>query len=180
MLTKRSELRNGEVLLIREAQKKDAAQVLEYVNRIAGETNFLTFGLGEFNFSLEQEEQFIESHLNSDNKLFMIAEIDQEFVGSLGFTGGDRPRIRRTGEFGCSVLKEYWRLGISSILLESLIQWAKSAGIIKKLNLRVRPDNDRAIGLYERFGFVREGLITREYFVNGRFYDNVFMGLQID
>jgi RimJ/RimL family protein N-acetyltransferase len=180
MLTKKHKLNNGKVLIIREAQKKDAVSILEYVERIASETNFLTFGPGEFNLSLEQEEQLIESHLNTDNKLLIIAEINQELVGCLNFTGGNRPRIQHTGELGRSVLKEYWGLGIGSALVQTVIQWAKSTGIINKINLRVRPDNDRAIRLYERFGFVREGLITREYSVNERFYHNVVMGVQID
>ena len=180
MEPKSIKLRNDATLTIREAKKKDAAYILEYVNRIAGETDFFTFGPGEFDLSLEQEEQFIEKHLNSENKLFVIAQIDQELVGNLGFTGGDRPRLRHAGEFGCGVLKEYWGLGIGSGLVEILIDWARSSGIIRKINLKVRLDNERAIKLYERFGFVREGLISRESFFDGQFYDHIIMGLQID
>ena len=39
MVSKTIELKTGEVLVIREAQKKDAAGVLEYVNKIAGAEN---------------------------------------------------------------------------------------------------------------------------------------------
>ncbi len=70
MIRKDLNLNNGQVVTIREGEKEDAGRVLEYVNRIAGETDHLTFGPGEFKFSLEQEEKFIESHLNSDNKTF--------------------------------------------------------------------------------------------------------------
>lgn len=180
MVSKKIELKNGEALVIREAQKKDAGRILEYVNKIAGETDFLRFGPGEFKMSLEDEENFIESRRKSLNQFFIIAEINGTIVGSLGFNGDDKPRIQHTGEFGCSVLKEYWGFGIGTTLIETLIEWAKSSGIIKKLNLKVRPDNGRAIRLYERFGFVREGLITRQHFVDGKFYDNIFMGLHID
>ena len=180
MVSKEKTLKNGEVLLIREVQKKDAAHVLEYVDKVAGETDFLRFGPGEFNMSLEDEEKFIESCINSSNHLFVIAEITELLVGTLVFKGGDKPRNSHTGEFGVTVLKKYWESGIGSMLIESLIEWAKSSETIKKLNLRVRPDNDRAPRLYERFGFVREGLITREHFFAERFHDNIFMGLQID
>ena len=44
MEPKSIKLRDVTTLTIREAKKEDAAQILEYVNRIAGETNFLTFG----------------------------------------------------------------------------------------------------------------------------------------
>ena len=180
MVTKRIALKNGQILVIREAQKKDAAGILEYVERITGETDFLTFGPGEFDLSLEDEEKYILSRLESSNGLFIIAEIAGALVGCITFKGGDKPRTQHVSEFGCSVLKEYWKLGIGSVLVETLIEWAKSSGIIRKLNLKVRPDNNRAIALYERFGFVREGLITREYLTNGEFYDSICMGLQID
>ena len=37
MLSKKVGLKDGQILVIREAQKKDAASILEYVNKIAGE-----------------------------------------------------------------------------------------------------------------------------------------------
>jgi len=173
-------LRNAATLTIREAKKEDAGQILEYVEKIAGETDFLNIGPGDFNLSLEDEEKYILSCLESPNGLFIVAEVAGTLVGSITFKGGDKSRIEHVGDFGCSILKEYWDLGIGSIMIETLIGWAKSSGIIKKLNLRVRPDNDRAVRLYERFNFVREGLTTREYFINGKFYDSIFMGLEID
>ncbi|WP_200791861.1 GNAT family N-acetyltransferase [Caloranaerobacter azorensis] len=39
-------------------------------------------------------------------------------------------------------------MGIASQLIKELIEWAKSSGIIKKINLKVREDNERAINLY--------------------------------
>ena len=180
MVPKRIELKSGQVLIIREAQKKDASRILDYVERIAGETDFLNIGPGDFNMSFEDEEKYILSCLESTTAFFIIAEIAGMFAGCITFKGGDKPRIQHVGDFGCSVLKEFWKLGIGSTLLETLIEWAKSSGIIKKLNLRVRLDNDRAIRLYERFGFVREGLTTREHFIDSKFYDSIFMGLQID
>ena len=180
MLAKKTKLKNGQILTIKEADKKDAARILEYLNEIAGETDYLTFGPGEFNLSVEQEEQFIENCLNSNNKLFIIAEIDGMLIGGLCLQGSDKPRIQHTGEFGCSVLRKYWGLGIGTKLVETLIEWAKSSGIIKKINLKVRTDNTRATEIYSRLGFVQEGVITREFFVSGRFYDALFMGLKID
>jgi len=78
------------------------------------------------------------------------------------------------------VLRKYWGLGIGTNLVETLIEWAKSSGIIKKINLRVRTDNTRAIRTYKRLGFAQEGVITREFFVYGQFYDAFFMGFKID
>ncbi len=180
MIRKNIEFSDGRLLVIREAEKKDTEAVLVYINKIAGQTEYLTFGPGEFKLSITQEEQFIEDHRESGNKLFIIAEIDETVVGTLAFVGGMRKKIRHTGEFGFSVSKDYWGLGIGTRLIEALIEWAKASEIIQKINLRVRADNAGAIEIYKRFGFVEEGMITMEFFIDGKFYDNVFMGLKID
>ena len=51
---------------------------------------------------------------------------------------------------------------------------------VRKLNLRVRADNRRAIRLYQALGFSREGLSPRALCVRGRFFAEVMMGLCLD
>jgi RimJ/RimL family protein N-acetyltransferase len=50
-------------------------------------------------------------------------------------------------------------------------------GAVTKINLRVRSDNVRAIALYERKGFEREGLLRRGMRVDDVYYDLLAMGL---
>jgi RimJ/RimL family protein N-acetyltransferase len=64
-------------------------------------------------------------------------------------------------------------------LLDVLAEWALEGQIIRKLNLRVRTDNHRAIRLYERKGYVTEGTIHKELYVNGEYYDLVWMGMVV-
>jgi len=173
-------LLNENKVIIRKAIKSDAKPILEYINKISGESDFLTFGQGEFNIAIEQEENFIDTISKQNNAVFIIAEVEGKVVGNLNFSGGARPRILHTGEFGVSVLKEYWGQGIGTELTKYLIDWCKQSGIIRKINLRVRSDNYSAIHIYKKLGFKEEGLITREFFINNRFYDSVLMGLIID
>lgn len=167
-------------LFIRKAVKEDAAALLEYMYKIGGESDYLTFGEGELNISLDSEETIIEDNLNSDNQLFLVAVIDGKIVGNLHFHSGSRPRIKHSGEFGISVLKEYWGHGIGTELLKYMLDWAKSSKIIRKVNLRLRSDNERAFHLYSKLGFKIEGLITRDFFIDGAYFDSIAMGLLID
>lgn len=171
-------LSNGKILTIRQAKPEDAAMMLEYLNKLGGESDYLTFGEGEFNLSVEQEAKLIEVN-NQEGQLMIGAFIEDRLVGNLNFHSVARPRLRHRGEFGVSVLKEYWGLGIGSILLRTLIQWAEEGQVIKKINLCVRSDHQAGIHLYEKFGFIREGLETRGLQINGRYYDFIHMGLQI-
>jgi len=180
MYHKEMKLRNDVSLAIREAKSEDAPHTVDYLEHIAGETPYLAFGPGEWNRSVADEEKLIKDYLDSSNQIFLMAEIDSQVVGCLTFRAIDRPRIRHTGTLGLSVAKKYWGLGIGAYLVESLFEWAKMTGIVRKINLRVRTDNARAVALFKRLGFIEEGLISREVFTSGRFYDCISMGMQID
>jgi RimJ/RimL family protein N-acetyltransferase len=137
-------------------------------------------GKGELDWPEEKERAFIEKHRRADNKLLILAEIDGRIAGTAGFTGDDRQRFHHQGEFGVCVLRDYWGLGIATTLTESVIQWAKDSRVVRKINLKVRTDNTRALDLYRTLGFVREGFVTRQFLVADKFYDAYLMGLRID
>lgn len=171
---------NNEEIIIRKAKKSDAKALIEYLNVIGGESDYLTFGAGQFGRSVEQEEEFIVNALNKENALFIIAEVSGKVVGNLNFSGGIRQRTAHVGEFGVSILKKYWGNGIGEELVKYLINWSKNSGMIRKINLRVRTDNTRGISLYKKLGFLEEGIIKRDFLINGKFYDSLLMGLLID
>lgn len=177
---KQCRLQNGQILTIRKAEKNDASVILDYINKVSTESDNLTFGKGEFGISEDKEAVIIETITESDNQLMLCAFIDNKLVGQLVFRGGSRARIRHAGELGITVLREHWGKGIGSELLKYLIAWAKETRIIRKINLRVRSDNYKAISLYRKFGFISEGENTREFFIEGTFYDSTHMGLVID
>ena len=179
MEPRRHPLADGRVLLIREAESEDARLVLDYVNGISGESDFLSFGPGEFDLTEPEEEEFLIRYRASANQIYLLGIIDDTVVSTLNFSGGRRPRVRHSGEFGISVRREYWGLGIGSLMLDALIEWARETGIVKKINLRVRTDNRRAIRLYESKGFEIEGTSRKEILLNGRYYDHHWMGLEL-
>ena len=179
-VTQHTLLKNDLQLTLRRAEPRDAEQLLAYVNQVAGESENLTFGLGEFELSVQEERAFLQHMAESPTSLYVLAEIIGEIVGTLTFSTGKRSRLQHAGEFGMSILRSYWNLGVGSRMLEYLIEWARHTDAIRKINLRVRVDNFSAIHLYEKHGFVQEGRITREFYLHGQFVDVYLMGLQLD
>lgn len=173
---------DSSIRIIREATGEDAEALLSYINDIAGESDNLTFGPGEFLMTIKEEVEFLERCLRSDNCLYLLALDGDRIIGSLNFIAGSRPRISHAGEFGISVRRECWNQGVGSALLSALLNWAHGSDTgIRKINLVVRADNEHAISLYEKFGFVKEGRTRRLFrFDDDMFVDGLYMGLCID
>lgn len=179
MKSRQHQLTDGRVLVVRQAAGDDARAVLGYIERISGGSDFLSFGPGEFELAEPAEADFLRQCRASSNQLYILGLIDDTIVSTLVFSAGHRPRVRHSGEFSLSVRKPNWGLGIGSLMLDTLIAWARDTRIIKKINLRVRTDNQRAIRLYERHGFVHEGTIRKEILLDGSYFDHRWMGLEL-
>lgn len=82
--------------------------------------------------------------------------------------------------FGISIHDDYQNMGLGHILTEYMLEIAKSSGI-KKIELSVVAHNLRAIHLYEKFGFKKEGLKTMDHWnpILRRYGDSYNMGIII-
>ncbi len=94
----------------------------------------------------EPEEIF--KKLQRDPDLFIVAEIDDQLVGSVigGFDG------RRGMVYHLAVSESYRQLGIGAALMDVLEERLREKGCIRYY-LFVRKDNDLAIRFYERHGW---------------------------
>ncbi|MFO7883122.1 MAG: GNAT family N-acetyltransferase [Kosmotogaceae bacterium] len=174
-------IRVNEHIIIREATPDDAKRLIEYVKKVSGETDFLTFSPEEFKTTIEKQKKYLKKYSERDNCLAIIAVDDKDrVIGMLDFDGGPKLRTKHSGEFGITVLKEYWGMGIGKTMVSYLITWAKNLGTVRKIDLKVRSDNKRAIDLYKRMGFEIEGEISRFFCIDGSFYSILCMGLKID
>jgi RimJ/RimL family protein N-acetyltransferase len=172
-------LRDGRKLVLREAEIEDAAAILNHLAAVSVETDFLAFGKGDLNIGLDEEEDFIDIYRQSAVELLLAAFVGARLVGTLTFSGNTRPRLRHTGELGMSVRKDFWGLGVGSLMLDFLIRWARDGRTLTKLNLRVRVDNERAVRLYQRKGFAIEGTISRDIRIAGHYHSQHCMGLEL-
>ena len=81
------------------------------------------------------------------------------------------------GELGMLVSREWRGRGVGTALVAAAIEWAR-AHDLHKLTLSVFPHNQPAIALYRKFGFVEEGLRTKQIRRrNGELWDLLEMGL---
>lgn len=70
--------------------------------------------------------------------------------------------MRHRADFGIAIAKEYWGLGIGKALTEACIQCAREAGYTQ-LEIEVVAENEGAVAMYERAGFVEFGRNPRGF-----------------
>lgn len=148
-------------LEIRQAQATDAAAVLAASQQLATETDFLLMdeeGLALPETLLAQELAALAAQ---DNYLLLLAFDGNRVIGMASIKGNNEWQLSHVGEIGISILKAYWGLGLGSILLEELLDWVSATNLLTRIELTVQVRNERAIGLYQKFGFVTEGCMKQ-------------------
>ena len=149
--------KNGKEVYIRNGTATDGSALLENFNITHAETDYLLSYPDENQADSEQESRFLERKEKSPNEIELIALVDGRIVANAGIDAiGRYYKVAHRADFGISVLKEYWGLGIGHALFEICIQCAKDAGYTQ-LELEVVADNTRAVSLYKKAGFVAYG-----------------------
>ena len=164
-------------IIIREARPEDGEKMLAYLKQIGGETDNLTFGPEGLPLTLEEEQAYIRRVQEDPRSVMYCAWRGEELVGDASLSSLAR-RMSHRGKIGISVVKSAWHQGVGTRLMEALIRYARAAGL-EILNLEVRKDNERAIGLYRKFGFRSIGTFPHYLKVNGVYGDVELMYLDL-
>ena len=156
---------------IAKAKAEDAEAVLAFSRICGAETDNLSFGAEGLPVSIEQEAAFLSSVENSDTGAFFVARDGEEVVGTASYSVFPGTRMAHRGEFGLSVRQSHWNRGIGTLLLQHILDFAKDTAKSGIVTLEVRSDNEAAIHLYEKFGFVRTGTIRGYFKIDGQLVD---------
>ncbi len=158
-------LKDGRKLIVKEAEETEAKELIRYIYAVGDESKFLKFGADEYKITVLDEKKFIKTCRESDNQALFIGWVKNEIVGHLAFSNSKWQIMRDTGELGISVSKKNWGgVGIGTLIMVALLDWARKSKVITKVKLRVRSDNDRAIAVYKKLGFRKERSIIWDFF----------------
>ena len=172
-------LKDKSKMIFRELDLGDGEAVVDYLNKVGGETNFLTFGKEGVSYTIEQEKVLLRNMKETKGNYMIGGYLKNKLVTVGSITSSSKERLKHKADVGISVLKDYWNIGIGSQMMEYLIFLCRKNSF-RKIDLIVYENNERAIKLYEKLGFVKEGLLTRDVLIDGVFYSSYHMGLKID
>lgn len=163
---------------VREAVPRDAEQILGHMERIAVEPdNGVTWSPGELP-TLEDEQKILSDHIANEGAIFIVALSDTgQVIGIANFRNGRRTATRHAGGLGITVDQAWRNQGVGTAMMQSLIDWAKNTGFIKRMELEVFAHNQRAFHVYQKLGFKVEGQKHSAYFRDGRYVDAYMMAL---
>ena len=168
---KTAQLKDGRTCVLRNGTEEDGKLLLDIFNLTHEQTDFLLSYPDESTHTAEEEAAFLKERTESENGIEMMAEVDGVVVGSAGIGAvGTRYKTRHRADFGISVDKAYWGLGIGRAMTEACIECAREAGYIQ-VELEVVADNESAISLYKSVGF-------KEYGRNPKGFRSRFTGWQ--
>lgn len=164
-------------VLFEEAGPSDAKALVDFMNQVIVETDFLDLGAEAFTLTVEQTAELLDSYRAKADQLCFLAKIGGEIIGILNVTTADSYRVSHIGNIFLAVKKAYWGHGIGSILLEETIEWARKTELLKRLELTVQVRNERAVALYQKYGFEIEGTQRRGARTDeGEWLDLYYMG----
>jgi ribosomal protein S18 acetylase RimI-like enzyme len=127
---------------------------------------------------IEETRAFLRTNMAKGTPQLLATSADR-VVGWCDVNPIQRPTMRHSGVLGIGLLGEYRGRGLGEKLMLKTLEAAYTFGLTR-VELSVRHDNARALGLYRKVGFEIEGRKRRAVLVDGVYHDLIFMGLLLD
>jgi RimJ/RimL family protein N-acetyltransferase len=167
----------GERVRLRHVEREDLPQFVEWLNDPE-----VSLGLSiRIPLSMDEEENWYAQVLKSPNEerpLCIEAKHEDgwKLIGNSGFFVVDWRN--RNAEFGIFIGERAdWNQGYGTEVVKLILEHGFSTLNLHRIFLRVFADNQRAIRLYEKTGFVHEGRQRQAEFHGGQYHDILFMSM---
>ena len=148
------------------------------LSEIANDIEVRDYLSNVFPYTEIMEENFIKS-LSSQKvptDIVFGIEVGGKLIGGVGIH-----RINwtsRNGYLGIAIFdKSFWNKGIGTEATMLMIKYAFEYLNLHKILLEVYEYNKRAIRVYEKLGFKREGVLRKNHYLKGKYHDVIVMGI---
>lgn len=169
---------NRPELIIRCARIEDAPVLAQAERTIAATPGLLVSQPAEL---IDQRfAQKIAALDDADNGRYLVAETAGQIVGHGMLDPLPLAAVRHVVHLTLAVHSGWQGRGVGRALLGQLIEWAKAAPAVEKIELNVRASNAAAHALYCSMGFTEIGRWRRRVKIaEGRYIDDVAMELLV-
>lgn len=164
----------GQKIYLRPLERSDAAVLQPWFN----DPDVTCFTLRYRPISLQEEEQYIE-HISKQEQNIVLLIVCREDDRIMGVTSLHQINYKnRNATFGITIGdKSCWGMGFGTEATELILQYSFQILNLHRVTLHVFEYNPRAIHIYEKLGFKKEGILREETFWDGKYHDTIVMGL---
>lgn len=170
----RYKAKDGREVTLRPAAPEDAPGIIKRMARVVREGAYLQEDESTLKSVQEKAEQIRQ--YRREGSMYTVAVVDGEVVGAALLKRGQLKMHRHTCNYRIWIGPKYRGMGIGKKFMLYSIDWARAQGL-RKFCLDVFSNNDRAIELYKKYGFVVEGRRREQFNLEGRYVDEIFMSL---
>ena len=130
-------------------------------------------------YSIDETRDFVKNVIINSNssKSYIIEDIENNIpIGIMSLVKIDSKN--RNAECIIDIGdKGYWGKGYGTEALNILLEYAFLELNLHRISLRVFSFNDKAIRLYDKLGFYKEGIMRESIYRNGKWHDIIIMGI---
>jgi len=148
---------------------------LPFVHSLDNNDNVMRYWFEEPYEALVELEDIYEKHIHDLSERRFIVSLEGLNIGLVELV--DIHQIHRNAEFQIIIAPEYQGHRYAAAAAKLAIDYGFRVLNLYKLYLLVDKENERAIHIYEKLGFEFEGLLRREYYINGRYRDVIRMAI---
>jgi len=142
------------------------------VDSVAREKHYLAMARA---FPLKSTREFVRGNIRRRNPHF-VALAGDRVVGWCDIQVVPRDTQKHSGILGMGIIEGFRGKGVGCALMRAALERARKRGLTR-VELTVREDNRRAMGLYKKVGFAIEGRKRDAVRVDGRYYDLLSMAV---
>ncbi|MBS7636203.1 GNAT family N-acetyltransferase [Candidatus Bathyarchaeota archaeon] len=165
--------KDGRKVILRTLKWEDLDDLLDLINSLVEEGANI---LKTEKVSKEEEIEWLSSVLArmKRGEIFCVAaEVEGHLVANSEVMKGTG-YSRHVGFIGIAIKKGFRGIGIGTEMMKALEEHARKIGL-KVLTLAVFANNQHAINLYKKMGFVETGRVPKRFFKDGTYIDEIIM-----
>lgn len=158
-------MQNRENVVIRPLERED----LKFVHGLDNNATIMRYWFEEPYEAFVELVDLYNKHIHDQSERRFIVDRDGESIGLVELV--EINHIHRRAEFQIIIAPEWQNRGYATLAARLVMAYAFDVLNLYKLYLVVDMENVHARRLYAKLGFAEEGVLRREFFVNGSYHD---------
>jgi len=143
---------------------------LRFIHNLNNNRNIMSYWFEEPYESFDELEELYNKHIHDNaERRFVVENQNKLLIGLVELIEIDY--IHRSAEFQIIITPEHQGKGYAKVLINKALDYSFTILNLHKIYLHVSIENEKALHLYQQCGFIEEGHLVEEYFINGQYRD---------